>query len=176
MEDKPQRGGQPLLIRDLTLPVLAPVLAYLNSLSGDFVHDDIPAIVRNPDVRGDAGLSRLLYTDFWGDQLTSRGSHKSYRPLTTATFRLTAAVAGLSPLAYHAVNVILHAVVCAVLYVVCVRRLAMQRRTARIAAVLFALHPVHTEAVSGIVGRADLLAGLFMLASFYVATGGEKNS
>ena len=168
-----------LLLKDLSLPILLPILAYLNSLNGDFVHDDIPAIVRNPAVRGDgevgdsSGLARLLTADFWGERLSSAASHKSYRPLTTATFRLTAALAGLSsPLAYHSVNVVLHAAVSAGLYVVGVRRLGLQPATARFAATLFALHPVHTEAVAGIVGRADLLAGLFMLASFYAVTGG----
>lgn len=179
METRPAQGAggggdrrRQLQLKDLSLPLLVPLLAYLNSLGGDFVHDDIPAIVRNPDVRGDGGLSRLLYMDFWGEPLAASGSHKSYRPLTTATFRLTASLVGLWPLAYHAVNVLLHAAVSAGLYVVCVQRLAMRPPTARVAAVLFSLHPVHTEAVSGIVGRADLLAGLFMLASFYVVTAG----
>jgi protein O-mannosyl-transferase len=166
---------------DLALPILLPILAYVNSLGGDFVHDDIPAIVRNPAVSGGGGdgnsLSRLLTVDFWGDRLTDAGSHKSFRPLTTATFRLTAALAGLkSPLAFHSVNILLHAAVSAGLYVVSMRRLGLRQPTARLAAVLFALHPVHTEAVAGIVGRADLLAGLFMLASFYVVTGGGTNN
>jgi hypothetical protein len=183
MEAKTSRGQQQqqqqarveLLWPDLTLPILLPILAYLNSLSGDFVHDDIPAIVRNPAVGGGDGgsLSRLLTVDFWGDRLTDPGSHKSFRPLTTATFRLTTALADLkNPLAFHSVNILLHAAVSAGLYVVGLRRLGMRRPAARLAAVLFALHPVHTEAVAGIVGRADLLAGLFMLASFYVVTGG----
>jgi hypothetical protein len=61
--------------------------AYLNALGADFVHDDIPAIVRNKDVLGQTSLFGLLGNDFWGTPMQDPGSHKSYRPLTTITFR-----------------------------------------------------------------------------------------
>lgn len=62
--------------------------AYLNALGGDFVHDDIPAIVRNKDVLAQSSLINLLKNDFWGTPMNDPASHKSYRPLTTLTFRL----------------------------------------------------------------------------------------
>ncbi|CAH2063833.1 unnamed protein product, partial [Iphiclides podalirius] len=67
--------------------VTAAVLSYLNSLNGDFVHDDIPAIVTNPDVTGASTLKQLLTNDFWGTPMADINSHKSYRPLTTLSFR-----------------------------------------------------------------------------------------
>lgn len=60
---------------------------YVNALWGEFVHDDIVAVVRNHDVTGATGLVQLLVDDFWGTPLSDPHSHKSYRPLTTLTFR-----------------------------------------------------------------------------------------
>ena len=72
---------------DLLAPALAVIL-YTNSLFGDFVHDDIPAITNNPDVNGkNEDVFDLFSNDFWGEPMTSARSHKSYRPLTILAFR-----------------------------------------------------------------------------------------
>ena len=60
----------------------------MNTLYGDFVHDDIPAIVNNPDVNGkQVDVMELFSNDFWGEPMSSVTSHKSYRPLTILIFR-----------------------------------------------------------------------------------------
>lgn len=69
---------------------LPPVLAfvcYLNGLNGEFVHDDAFAIKRNGDVIGQTSLRDVFVHDFWGRPIALNGSHKSYRPITTLTFR-----------------------------------------------------------------------------------------
>ncbi|KAG7204739.1 hypothetical protein KM043_005153 [Ampulex compressa] len=66
---------------------LVAVGCYLNALGGDFVHDDIPAVVRNKDVLAQTPLASVLTDDFWGTPMQDVNSHKSYRPLTTLTFR-----------------------------------------------------------------------------------------
>ena len=65
------------------------VLVYLNSLEGDFVHDDVAAILNNRDVTGagETGWLGMWTNDFWGMAIRDRRSHKSYRPLTILTFR-----------------------------------------------------------------------------------------
>lgn len=63
------------------------VLTYTNSLRGEFVHDDIPAIVTNKDVLGLNPVLEVFKNDFWGTPMSDPHSHKSYRPLTTLTFR-----------------------------------------------------------------------------------------
>ncbi|KAG8225634.1 hypothetical protein J437_LFUL004202 [Ladona fulva] len=60
---------------------------YINGLGGDFVHDDIPAVVQNKDVLGHTPVTDLLRNDFWGTDMGDAASHKSYRPLTVLTFR-----------------------------------------------------------------------------------------
>ena len=66
---------------------LIAILCYVNGIQGDFVHDDIPAITMNKDVLGVNPVSQLFKNDFWGTPMSDVNSHKSYRPLTTLTFR-----------------------------------------------------------------------------------------
>ncbi|XP_031778983.1 protein O-mannosyl-transferase TMTC1 [Nasonia vitripennis] len=140
--------------------------AYLNALGGDFVHDDIPAIVRNKDVLAQSSLLSLLKDDFWGTPMHDPASHKSYRPLTTLTFRLNYLVAGLTPSWYHATNVALHAAACMLVTRVSLAVASLRPGFAALTGLLFAAHPIHTDAVTGIVGRADVLACIFFLLSF----------
>ena len=106
----------------------------------------------------------MFYNDFWGTPLTHSGSHKSYRPLCVLTFRINHALGGLNPAGYHLGNILLHAIVTATFTYV-IGSLTGRRLTAAVSGALFAAHPVHTEAVAGVVGRAELLACLFYLLS-----------
>nr|XP_040136780.1 protein O-mannosyl-transferase TMTC1 isoform X5 [Ictidomys tridecemlineatus] len=93
-------------------------------------------------------------------------SHKSYRPLCVLTFKLNIFLTGMNPFYFHAVNVILHCLVTLVLMYTCDKTVFKNRGLAFVTALLFAVHPVHTEAVAGIVGRADVLACLLFLLAF----------
>ncbi|XP_045764022.1 protein O-mannosyl-transferase TMTC1-like [Maniola jurtina] len=146
-------------------------LTYSNSLNGEFVHDDIPAIVSNGDVTGVNPVLNIFKNDFWGTPMSDTGSHKSYRPLTTLTFRLNYALCGLSAWWWHACNVALHAACCALVARAGAVVARLQRPFAALAALLFAVHPVHTEAVAGVVGRADVLACVFFLSSLLLYHG-----
>lgn len=123
------------------------------------------AIVRNPDLLPETPWSNLLWDDFWGTPLTHSGSHKSYRPLTVATFRLNYIAGKLNPWGYHVANVLLHSLTTAVFTHVA-HRVQGSAVTSLVAGLLFASHPIHTEAVAGVVGRADVLACLFLLLTF----------
>ncbi|XP_029016223.1 protein O-mannosyl-transferase TMTC1 isoform X2 [Betta splendens] len=142
------------------------VLCYGNSLRGELVHDDVWAIVNNPDVRPGSSLRNVFSNDFWGKRMADNTSHKSYRPLCILTFKLNIILGGMTPLYFHLVNVCLHFAVTCLLMHTCQRCVFEDSRLAFITALLFAVHPVHTEAVSGIVGRADVLACLLFLLSF----------
>jgi len=61
---------------------------YWTGVDGQFVHDDIVAIVKNDDVKPDTSFTDILHHDFWGRSISSERSHKSYRPLCVVTFRL----------------------------------------------------------------------------------------
>ncbi|XP_054383011.1 protein O-mannosyl-transferase TMTC1 isoform X4 [Pongo abelii] len=145
----------------------ASCLCYGRSLQGEFVHDDVWAIVNNPDVRPGAPLRWGIFTnDFWGKGMAENTSHKSYRPLCVLTFKLNVFLTGMNPFYFHAVNIILHCLVTLVLMYTCDKTVFKNRGLAFVTALLFAVHPVHTEAVAGIVGRADVLACLLFLLAF----------
>uniref|UniRef100_A0A8C6NY08 dolichyl-phosphate-mannose--protein mannosyltransferase n=1 Tax=Nothobranchius furzeri TaxID=105023 RepID=A0A8C6NY08_NOTFU len=174
----------------IPLPKLAPVqakvavalvalLCFLNSYDGEFVFDDSEAIVNNKDLRPATPLGSIWSNDFWGSNLSSNSSHKSYRPLTVLTFRLNYLLAGgLHPIGFHVLNITLHAVISVLMIDVFAiliggldcdekgRTFNRAPKTSLLAAIFFAAHPVHTESVAGIVGRADLLCALFFQLSF----------
>ncbi len=133
------------------LATLLVLLCYWNGLNGDLVHDDIFAIRDNRDLRTDTPLAQVFQDDFWGKPMSSALSHKSYRPLTVLTFRLNYALHGLEPRGYHVINVALHALATSLFGWVC-RRVVFAGegagRNALLCALMFAAHPVHTEAVS----------------------------
>uniref|UniRef100_A0A8C4QE13 dolichyl-phosphate-mannose--protein mannosyltransferase n=1 Tax=Eptatretus burgeri TaxID=7764 RepID=A0A8C4QE13_EPTBU len=156
---------------------LSAFTCFCNSYDGDFVFDDAEAIVGNKDLRPETPLIQLFKHDFWGSPLNLNSSHKSYRPLTVLTFRLNYLLSGgLDSRGFHLGNILLHMVVCCMFYDVCCllachpsaqpQQTCSQRAPeAFLAALLFAVHPVHTEAVAGIVGRADLLCAAFFFLS-----------
>nr|XP_023825324.1 transmembrane and TPR repeat-containing protein 1 [Salvelinus alpinus] len=141
-------------------------LCYSNSLHGEFVHDDVWAISNNPDVRPGSSLQSIFTNDFWGKRMADNTSHKSYRPLCILTFKLNILLGGMTPLYFHVVNVCLHCAVTCLLMHTCDRCVFDDPRLAFLTALLFAVHPIHTEAVSGIVGRADVLACMLFLLAF----------
>ncbi|XP_058059049.1 protein O-mannosyl-transferase TMTC4 [Anopheles bellator] len=143
--------------------IAASLLSYGGSLYGTFVFDDSAAIVKNMDVRNVATPLRvLLRHDFWGNNLTDPTSHRSFRPLTVLSYQMESRYLGLNAAHMKKVNFVLHTVICLLVMRVyqTLSRESGQFRTAFWAAFLFTVHPVHTEAVVGIVGRADLLAAL----------------
>eukprot|EP01043_Picozoa_sp_COSAG02_P058733 COSAG02_NODE_7360_length_3047_cov_13.257463_1_plen_228_part_00 len=130
-----------------------------------FCLDDHLAIEDNFDISSGVG-GAAFWHDFWGRDMNAENSHKSWRPLTIITFQLNYLVGGLEPWGYHAVNAVLHGCVCGA--VVHLAWIISGGCTAisLVAGVAFAAHPVHVEAVTGVVGRADELGTLFSLLAF----------
>ena len=123
-------------------------IVYLNTLKCGIVYDDEPAILKNNDLRPTASSwSELFLHDFWGTDIGNPTSHKSYRPLCVATYRLNYLVHQLEPMGYHLVNVFLHALVC-LLFVLFYGVVVGDVWSSLLAGLLFAVHPIHSEAVS----------------------------
>jgi tetratricopeptide (TPR) repeat protein len=153
------RPRAPILLALAALALAAG--AYARVLRGPFQFDDGNGIATNPAVR--AGLA-WLKTGFLGE-LAAGG-----RPLTTLSFGLNHAVGGLDPFGYHLVNLALHLAVVLLLGALTLRlaRAAGAPRPEWIAlgaCALFAVHPVHSQAVSYVSQRAEVLA-----SALYVAT------
>ncbi len=132
------------------------VAVYANTLVNDFAYDDIPLIVDNPAVH------RLDWPVIWlrgyWSHVVGRGGN--YRPLTVTTFAVDYWLWGLRPFGYHLTNALLHAANVLWLFFL-LRRYRVPPETAGLAGLLFAVHPVHTEAVANVVGRAELLGMFF---------------
>ena len=122
---------------------------YINTLQCGIVYDDEPAILKNKDLRPTSAWVGLLFHDFWGTNISLPSSHKSFRPLCVATYRLNYLIHELEPLGYHLVNVLLHASVCFLFSLFCGVVLC-EVWPALMAGLLFAVHPIHTEAVSNL--------------------------
>ncbi|XP_059167603.1 protein O-mannosyl-transferase TMTC4-like isoform X1 [Physella acuta] len=150
---------------------MVAVLCFVNSYDGEFVFDDTEAIENNKDLLPSTPISNLLENDFWGRKLSNL-SHKSYRPITVLTFRWNYwAAGGLYPKGFHIVNILLHGFVCVLLMpaykvVLSINAMHSSPKSSLLCSLLFAVHPVHTESVAGVVGRADLLCALFFILSF----------
>ena len=125
---------------------IVAVLVYANTLNCGLCFDDKRAILENPDIRPNVSWTNLLWNDFWGTPMNDKDSHKSYRPLCVATFRMNYLIHELEPMGYHLVNVLLHSAVC-YLYVLLCGVIFGDVWPALIAGLLFAVHPIHTEAV-----------------------------
>jgi Tfp pilus assembly protein PilF len=143
----------------LGLLLAAVVLVNANTLRNAFTMDDDLYIVRNPQVT-ELSVREL----FAPDKFTN-----VFRPFTFATFALNWAVHGAHPLGYHLFNLLLHAAVTWLLYLLLQMILgpSTQAKTVALAAAwLFAVHPIHAEAIASIVGRSELLAAGFLLAAW----------
>ncbi|XP_044255134.1 protein O-mannosyl-transferase Tmtc3-like [Tribolium madens] len=152
---------------------LTCVLCYYNSCYCGFVFDDISAIKDNRDLRPHSPLVNIFFNDFWGTPMHKEQSHKSYRPLCVLTFRWNYLLWQLEPMGYHLVNMLLHSVVCLMYFRMC--SMFLPELSSFVAAMLFAVHPIHTEAVTGVVGRAETLSSVFFLAAFMLYAKASKS-
>jgi protein O-mannosyl-transferase len=140
------------------LLVAAVVLVYGNTLWNEFTMDDELYIFMNPQVT----------TPTAGKLFMPNQASNVYRPLTFATLALNWRVSP-RPLWFHVVNLLLHAGATCLLYFLLRTLLASFPRgqiIAFAAALLFAVHPIHTEAVTWIVGRSEVLAAGFLFAAW----------
>lgn len=155
MATKMKRSG-----RIIALLAVLSIAPYLNALAAGFTLDDVPNIRDNEAVTKGLDLTEILATPM---PLLAY----LYRPFTVLSLTINEAVTPGNAAAFHAVNVLFHAGVTILVFWLSVR--LFDERIALIAAALFAVHPLHTEAVTSIVGRAELLAALFGLLAILTA-------
>jgi tetratricopeptide (TPR) repeat protein len=150
------------------IAALVAALCYLPALWNDFTYDDLAIVRENPRIRSLDQLGAIWSSDWW--QPTAEDAARAieqrrdrlYRPLSMTTFALNYAVHGLHPAGYLLVNLALHALAAALVWRLALRLLG-DPAVAGVAALLFAVHPVHAEAVANVVGRAELLGAVFLM-------------
>lgn len=153
IEPPPALSRQQGLAGGILLLILS-FLIYSPSLRGGFIWDDVPFLVDNELLRSVDGLWKIWFEP---------GNDKQYYPLTYTTLWINYQIGGTADtLSYHLFNVLLHAVNSILVWVL-LRRLAVPG--AFVAALLFAVHPVHVESVAWIIERKNVLSCLFFLSS-----------
>jgi len=140
------------------------VLVHAATLGAGFVYDDYPYVVDNADLRGDLSRVPALFGESFPAHAPERGL---YRPLTAASLRLDRVGGPVVAWRHHLTNLVLAAAL--VLAVRAALRRVVPDAAAATGALLFAVHPVHVEAVAWVSGRAELLAALFACLAFALA-------
>ena len=146
----------------------AAVLAFLPALDAEPVLDDVPILGKNPVLaRGE--VREILTTGWWN--AVGNAEAGLYRPVTMLSFvSERAPEGGVVARRAHATNLLLHAAGAVALGFLLLR-LGASRIASWSAALLFAVHPVHVQPVSELVGRAEILALLFTLLALLAWTG-----
>ncbi|OWK43967.1 tetratricopeptide repeat protein [Fimbriiglobus ruber] len=159
--------------RPLAIVVVVAV-AYHNSFAGAFVFDDYQNITENPVVRAPL--------ETWPALLINP------RPVARATFAVNYLLGGDDPWGYHAVNLLIHTLAALTLYDLVRRSLLLPSASgtlstwspqsaadvATASALVWAVHPLTTQAVTYIVQRMESLAGLCILATLYALVRGAS--
>jgi protein O-mannosyl-transferase len=151
----------------LLLLTAVSVAVFWNGLRGQFVYDDVPIIAENPLIQSLPRCLRVFSTSYWNRGLRGpqAAENSLYRPLTLFTYALNYRFAGQRPMAYKVTNLALHATVVGLLFFLTLR-LGLAPGAAFFSALFFAVLPAHVEAVTNIVGRAEVLSALFLLAAW----------
>jgi len=148
--------------------VLVCFAVYGNTLSHGFVYDDVEQVQQNPWLRDAGHIGEILTTNVW--QFKGLDSNY-YRPMMHLTYLLTYSLFGPAPFGFHLINVLLHSAACLVVLIfgrrlaaaIDARRAVSPTALACATALLFAVHPIHTEAVAWVAGLPELGFSLFSL-------------
>ena len=147
--------------KSLFILFFATILIYFNSLGNEFIFDDI-SLVLNSSFLNNATISDLI---------------SSYRPLRYITYFIDYHIFGMNPWGFRLMNVFYHVLTTlSVLWLL--RLLKLGKTEAFIGALIFAIHPIHVDAVSYISGRRDILTALFYILSlgFFIRFYDKDNS
>ncbi|MFM2296206.1 MAG: O-GlcNAc transferase [Verrucomicrobiota bacterium] len=129
------------------------VLAYLPVVHCGFIWDDDDYVTQNLTLRSLDGLRRIWF---------EVGATPQYYPLVHTTFWLEHALWGFTPLGFHVVNVLLHALGAVLLWRVLEK---LRLPGAWLAAALWAVHPINVESVAWVTERKNVLGGVFYFAA-----------
>lgn len=144
------------------LAAAAAAIVYLPALGNKFALDDGSIVERNPAAHSVGAALRAFDQAYW----PAENGAGQWRPLVILSFAVDWQVSGGSPVWLHAVNVLWHAAATAL--VVALLACYVPEAAALAGGLLFAVHPVHVEAVANLVGRAELMAAVFLLTAVLV--------
>jgi hypothetical protein len=143
----------------------ACLLSYANGLTGAFAYDDKAIVRDNFRIRTPERVLELFTTEYFGGR---PGTGTAYRPVLLLSYAVQWWIHGGDTMPFHVVNVLLHVFVTLALAALLLRA-GLAPPTALSAALLFAVLPIHVEAVTSVVGRGETLAAAFLLPALVLA-------
>jgi protein O-mannosyl-transferase len=149
------------------LVALAAAASWIGIHNG-FAYDDVFIVENNQLIRHLSNWWKVFQQPYWPIQWGADG----YRPLTVLAFTLEWAVADGKPWVYHATNIALY--LTSVVLVFYLARTCLPLAGAWVAAALFAVHPLHVEAVANVVGQAELLVAVFLIPALTLYINGRN--
>ncbi|MCX7944935.1 MAG: tetratricopeptide repeat protein [Deltaproteobacteria bacterium] len=145
----------------IAIPIIMGFIVYANSLNAPFQYDDHDTIMQNKDIRVISDIKSIF-------------THSLFRPILFFTFALNYHISGINPFSYHLFNIILHLINILLVFLIShtlFKTLSTGEDShlhAFITSLLFAVHPIGTEAVTYISSRSSVLATFFFLSAFYI--------
>ncbi len=133
---------------------LAACTVYIGGINGAFMWDDINLVLENQKTHGLSHLPQLLGLGAY---------HFGFRMVRDLSYAVDYSIGGLTPLVYHLSNLLYHGITSWLVYRL-IARLTRNPGAAFWGALVFAIHPIHVDAVAYISGRRDILSALFYLA------------
>jgi tetratricopeptide (TPR) repeat protein len=146
--------------------LLVVCVCYGNILLNSFVYDDGQQILRNPYVKSWKFVPQIFGTTVWSF-VGQAGTTNYYRPLMTFSYLVLWKIFGSIPFGFHLFSLLMQCAVVVMMFFAG-RRLFQDDRIAWFAALLFAVHPIHTEAVAWIASLPDLEAGFLLLLGLWL--------
>ena len=160
-----------LMNKHVLLIFLVTFLVFGNSLNNKYAYDDKPVIEKNYLVqKGLKGIPALLTTDFWAGYTGVNQANPSYRPLPLVTLAVEHQVWGLNPAVNHFFNLLFYGFCCVMVFLL-MREFFGERYPYLpiITALVFCVHPIHSEVVANVKGRDDILALMNGLLALYLS-------
>ena len=155
-----QRGGRWYLVALL----LATALAYGVTLRAGYIYDDVLQIENNPRIKSVDYLPSYFTRQVWAQ---AQGQPANlYRPFFLSWLWLNFEIFGSSPAGWHLTAILMHLLSVWLVYLLAKKLLPDDGISAYLAAGIFALHPVHVEAVAWISGATEPLSTALFLGSF----------
>ncbi|MFH2203756.1 MAG: tetratricopeptide repeat protein [Elusimicrobiota bacterium] len=152
---------------DFLILALLSSFVFADTFRVPFMWDDIAHIQKNASIR-ELDSGSLLKASHWREQRTTISPQtiplNPVSPVRSLSYMIDYRLWGLKPMGYHLTNLLSHIAVVFLFYVLC-WTLFTDRKTALIAALLFAVHPMHVETVAWLKNRLDLFATAFFFSS-----------
>jgi Flp pilus assembly protein TadD len=153
--------------------VVIILLLFSNSLGREFIWDDAALIQQNYLIQDLDNLPQLFTRDFWAFAEGEGKGHDLYRPLVSLSYLIDFRLWGNRPPYYHFTNLLFHILSSVLVYFI-LQAIFEKSWSAWLGALLFAIHPIHTESVSWISGRTDVICGLFFFLALFLYLSARK--